>query len=117
MSIPDDYKSVSTNLPLSQLEIVLKAIDEKRVIWDQTKTSLVVEYCYGEFDFEGSRYCHEEFEGLTCSVILKSGKPEFVKKLIQELEEKPTAVIRNKKYTETQSVNFKIESLKRQFES
>lgn len=56
----EDFGNVGTNLSLVERKRVAKAILEKRVEWDESKTNQVGEGCGGEFVFENRRYKYEE---------------------------------------------------------
>jgi len=56
VAVPNDHKSIATNLPFSKLESVLNAMVNETVVWDPRKTSLILDVCRGEFEFEGMRY-------------------------------------------------------------
>lgn len=112
MAIPEDRKSISTNLPFSKLNAVLDAVDNESVKWDGRKTRMLGESCHGEFVFEGARYALEEMWELTEQVELIAAKPEYVKILLDELESQLAEVVGKRKYRKAEKLNEKIESLK-----
>jgi hypothetical protein len=74
VAVPSTFHTidgVSTNLTAEELTEVIKAVDEKRVVWDEDATYLSdgsaagAGYCEGKFTYDGRRYLlTEDFEKL-----------------------------------------------------
>lgn len=77
----DNIAEISTNLPPKELERVLRAVQEKRVEFDASKTSVVNESAVAEFTLDGKRYrIGEMLESVNHLTILYEDKepPEVV---------------------------------------
>lgn len=113
MAIPKNRNLVSTNISASRLNIVLDAVENKRVKWIPGKSGGYGVYDFGEFFYKGARYKLDEFVEVVSSVTLVSAKPPNVQKVIKELEAELAVVVEKRDYDQAKLVNNKIESLKR----
>lgn len=113
MAIPNDIKNISTNLPIAQLRKVLQALERKEVIEVRGSSSMFAEAASWRVDFEDARYEIDEFSELVDRVSLVSGKPEFIKGLIDELEIQLLEITKERKWDNAKAIDAKIEELRR----
>ncbi len=112
MAIPENRRSISTNLPFPRLEVFLNALKEETVQHVPGSTSMFAEFAQCEFDFEGARYYVDEFVEEVTSVRLISAKPSFVQTVIDELEAELSVAVSERDYDQAKEINEKIEDLK-----
>ena len=113
MAIPEEHESITTNLPPSQLDKVLKALANRSVCEvPGTHSGFAEERCW-EVDLDEARYSIDEMTELVCMVNLVSGKPTFVRALINELEEELSVVVDARDYDKAKKINRKIEHLRK----
>lgn len=67
---PDNLRTISTNLPLDQLEGVLCAVHARKVTFDKSTASVVDESSSVEFALDGRRYALVESFGKVTSLTL-----------------------------------------------
>lgn len=112
MAIPEDRKSISTNLPLPRLEKILQALEDGNVEEVPESDSLVAEVGSWEVDFEGARYRIIELVEEVVLVYLVSANPGFVQALIDGLEIDLSVVVGERDYDAAKAINNKIENLR-----
>jgi len=113
MAIPDNITTISTNLPIRQLRKVLKALEKNEVVGVRGSGSMFAEAASWRVDFEDARYEIDEFSELVDRVSLVSGKPEFIKGLIDELEIQLSEIAKERKWDNAKAIDAKIEELRR----
>lgn len=113
MAIPDDITKISTNLPMGQLRKVLNALEKGEVVEVKGSSSMFAESANWKIDFEDARYDIHEFCELVDNVSLISGKPAFIKSLIDELEIQLSEIIKDRGWGRAKYIDAKIQSLKK----
>ena len=113
MAIDKDLKSIFTNLPMRQLELVIKALENKRVEWKPETGGMMCELFREDFVFDEATYNLVEVLELVNAIELKSGNPVFVQALIDEHEVDLTEAVTKRDYDLAKKINSKIESLKK----
>lgn len=112
MAIPEKIESIATNLPLSQLKKILKALEDKTVQTVPGTYSLCAESGGWQVDFEGVRYSVVELVEVITDIRLISANLTFLQSLINELEAELSVVVNVKDYDKAKEINYKIEQLK-----
>ncbi len=113
MAIPKDHKSIFTNLPIRQLEVVIQAVEDKKVEWKSETGSMLAELFTEEFVFDKNTYTFTEYWEMVSTIELKSGDPVFIQRLIDEHEVDLAAVVEKRDYDKAKGINSMIESLKK----
>lgn len=112
MAIPEDRKTIGTNLPFPRLNAFLDALDKNKPDHVPGSTTMFAESAACDFDFEDGRYHIEEFTEEIFSVYLVSAQPNFILTLVSELEVELSVVVNKRNYDEAKVINDRIESLK-----
>ena len=113
MAIPENRKSISTNLPFPRLNTFLDALEDEKVQHVRGSTSVFAESAGCAFDFEGARYGVSEGSEWIIGVSLLSANPAFAQTLIDELEAELSVVVKERNYDKAKAINNKIEDLKK----
>lgn len=111
MAIPVEHEMIGTNLPQTQLEKVLKAIEEKCAPEVPGSGWLYIGAGYWEVDFEGARYGIAEDYEIVSSVILISATPSHLQVLITELDNELSVAVSAKDFGRAKEINARIEAL------
>jgi len=111
MAIHENHESISTNLPHSQLEKVLKALENGDVTEVPGSYLIFAESSRWKIDFEEARYAISEWVEEVGSVRLDSAGPTLLKTLIDELEAGLSIVIKKRDFDKAKEVDHKIQDL------
>lgn len=78
MAFPKNLSEISTNLSLSELADVVRAVEEEKVNWALGSSSVFAGSAGGQFDYKGARYeLNEYFEWVTSLRLIQSEQKEL----------------------------------------
>ena len=73
MAFPKDLSEIGTNLSITELADVVRAVEEEKVVWVPGTSSVFAGSSGGEFDYKGARYeLSECFEMVTSLHMIRN---------------------------------------------